>query len=280
MKKFFIGLIGLIGLGLNGCDKIEPEEYMVYDGVEVDWMASSTTLTPVQRVYVEKYTGPRCSNCPTADETLDAIDNKNVVIVSINHPNGQGTPYPNQPDMRTDGGTLWDNYFGINAIPAAYINRDQSTQYQGDMSNIVDGINHALAEGPVIALDAKAHADDSKIYVAVDLQFVKKYTQPINFTAILVEDSLVYRQLLPDNTIDDNYVHNHMLRKVITSYWGSKVSCNGAEGESLQGGFNFPISDNINLEHCHVVVFVSDQASREVLNCASCEIVSALDEIE
>ena len=261
-------------IGFVGCDKIETDEYIVYDGAAVDWKTSTATVTPVQRVYVEKYTGPRCSNCPTADETLDGINNENVVIVSINHPNGQGTPYPNQPDMRTDGGTLWDKYFGINAIPAAFINRDRSTQYQGDMSNIADGINQALAENPIIALEVLSYFDKSKINVTTNLQFVKKYTDPVNFTAVLVEDSLVYRQLLPNNTIDDNYAHNHMLRKVITSYWGAEVTCTGFEGESLLGTLTFPIPDNVNLKHCHVVVFVSDQATRKVLNCASSEIMS------
>lgn len=273
MKKLLMGLLGLMGLVcVAGCDKIEESEYTVYDGAVVSWSPAAEAVTPVQRVYVEKYTGPRCSNCPLADATLSGIHNDKVVMVSINHPTGQGMPYPNQPDMRTDGGTVWDQWFGINAIPAAYLNRDRSTQYQGDMSNIVAAINQALTASPAIGIDVTSTSDADGIHATVNLQFVKSCPSPVTLTVALVEDSLCYRQLLPDNSIDDNYVHNHMLRKVATGYWGADVQASGNEGETLQGRLSFVADSDINLDNCHVVAFVSDKASRQVLNCASCPI--------
>ena len=279
MKKIFWGIIGVLGImGIMCCDKIEEEEYTVYDGASVSWMSSTTSLTPVQRVYVEKFTGPRCSNCPTADATLATIHNDNVVMVSINHPSGQGIPYPGQPDIRTDGGTVWDKWYGINAIPAAYINRDRSTQYLGEMSNIVGDINQALTEEPIIAVEASAYANLDKVYTLVNLQFVKDYPNPLTMTVALVEDSLVYRQLLPDNSIDDEYVHNHMLRKVATSYWGADVEASGTMGEALMGTVNFSVDSGVNYENSHVVVFISDKATRKVLNCAQCDITFEAEE--
>lgn len=274
MKKILIGILGVIGLmGMTACDKIEEDQYTVYDGASVSWMYSTTEVAPIQRVYVEKYTGPRCSNCPLADATLDAIHNDNVVMVSINHPTGQGMPYPNQPDMRTDGGTAWDQWFGINAIPAAYVNRDRGTQYLGDMGNIAGAINEALSVEPVIAMDAEATSDGNNVHVSVYMQFIKEYTQPVTLTVALVEDSLCYRQLLPDNSFDDNYVHNHMLRKVVTSFWGSEVMVSGGAGENVTGFLSFEADSDINLENSHVVAFVSDKATRQVLNCASAPIL-------
>jgi hypothetical protein len=279
MKKIFIGLIGIIGLmGFISCDKIEEGEYTVYDGAKVTWSTAAASLTPVQRVYVEKFTGPRCSNCPLADATLSTIHNERVVMVSINHPTGQGTPYPEQPDMRTDGGTVWDKWFGVNAIPAAYINRDLSRQYLGDMSNIVGAINQALTVQPVIALEASAYGAIDEVDVVIELQFVKDYTQPLTVTVALVEDSLVYRQLLPDNSIDDNYVHNHMLRKVATGFWGADVEASGTAGEALMGRVDFSVDSDVNLEKSHVVVFLSDKATRKVLNCVQCNIIFEVDE--
>lgn len=273
MKKFFWGVMGLVGLmGLVGCDKIEESEYTVYDGAVVNWTPSATSITAVQRVYVEKFTGPRCSNCPNADVTLGTIHNDNVVMVSINHPTGQGIPYPNQPDLRTDGGNAWDAWFGINAIPAAYINRDRGTQYQGDMGNIVSAINNAMATEPTVALEAEASLQSGKVQIIVDLQFVKEYSAPVTLTVAIVEDSLRYKQLLPDGTYDENYVHNHMLRKVITGFWGRDVEATGAEGEHLTGTLSFTPADDINLANSHIVAFISDKGSRKVLNCVSCKI--------
>ena len=240
MKKIFLGIIGLMGLmGLTtACDKIEEGEYTVYDGAVVSWTAGSPIANPVQRAYVEKYTGPRCSNCPTADATLAAIHNENVVVVSINHPTGQGMPFPGEPDMRTDGGTAWDQYFGINAIPAAYINRDRTTQYLGEMGNIVSALNTALGQEPTVALEVSA-VHGAKVDITVDLQFLRSYSNPVTLTAAIVEDSLVYKQLLPDNSVDETYAHNHMLRKVITGFWGRDIEANGSEGEALRGTLSF-----------------------------------------
>lgn len=272
MKKILTCLLGLLGLvGVTGCDKIEPEEYTVYDGAVVNWYKSDFPVEPVQRVYVEKYTGPKCSNCPLADETLATIHNDNVIMVSINHPTGQGVPFPNQPDMRTDGGTVWDNYFGINAIPAAYINRNQTKQYLGSMVNIVSDIGLALNELPTVALTVSANAIGGRVNVLAEMTFVEKYESPVTLTVIVVEDSLNYKQMLPDGSINDEYVHNHMLRKVITGYWGSDVKANGSKGESVSGELSFTFPTDINSLNSHIVAFVSDKQTRKVLNCASCK---------
>lgn len=273
MKKIFLGIIGLMGLAglMTSCDKIEEGEYTVYDGAVVSWTAGSPIANAVQRAYVEKYTGPRCSNCPTADVTLAGIHNENVVVVSINHPKGQGVPYPGEPDMRTDGGTAWDQYFGINAIPAAYVNRDRGTQYLGDMGNIVGALDAAVGETPAVALEVSAK-QGAKVDITVDLQLLRSMNAPLTLTAALVEDSLVYKQLMPDNSVDEAYVHNHMLRKVITGYWGRDIEAKGTEGEALRGTLSFTPAEDINLANSHIVVFVSDKSSRKVLNCASCRI--------
>lgn len=275
MKKIFYYLMGIIGtISLACCDKINPEEYTIYDGAVIKWEKTNTTITPVQRVYVEKYTGPKCNNCPLADATLNNIHNENVVVVSINHPTGQGTPFPDQPDMRTDGGNAWDNYFGINAIPSAFINRDQSKLYQGSMDNIVSDIDQALSTTPIVALDVAANAtlNNDYVFVNIDLMFAKAYNRPVTMTVALIEDSLYYKQLLPDNSVDENYVHNHMLRKVITGFWGRDVEATGTAGECVLGELEFSPSDDVKLQNCHIVAFVSDKSSRKVLNVASCKI--------
>jgi hypothetical protein len=273
MKKIFLGLIGMIGLlGLGGCDRIEEGEYTVYDGAVISWLPTEATIPAVQRVYVEKYTGPKCSNCPLADQTLSTIHNDNVVVVSINHPTGQGIPFPDEPDMRTEGGNTWDKYFKINAIPAAYINRDKSTLYAGSMSNIIGDIESALAKTPVVALKAEATQASDKVQVNAYLEFLQDYPQPVTLTAALIEDSLEYKQLLPDGTIDEDYAHNHMLRKVITGFWGSEVNAKGVKNEKVNGALSFTPDASVKLENSHIVVFISDKKTRRVLNCAECVI--------
>ena len=273
MKKILMVLMGFVGLiGFVGCDKIEEGEYTIYDGAAVTWMSGSFSEEPVQRVYVEKYTGPKCSNCPLADSTLGSIHNERVVMVSINHPTGQGVPFPNEPDLRTEGGSTWAKYYGINAIPSSFINRDKSKQYQGRMSEIVGAINEALSVSPTVGMEMFASQVEGEVYVYVQLKFVKSHTDPVTLTVALVEDSLSYKQLLPNGDIDEEYVHNHMLRKVVTGYWGTPVKCTGVVGEALDGSLNFSVDEGVNLANSHIVAFISDKETRKVLNCASCKI--------
>ena len=276
MKKIFFGLIGLICL--VGCDKIEPENYTIYASAPLVW-EQGTSFDAVQRAYVEKYTGPKCSNCPLADATLDAAHHQfgdKLAVISINHPAGQGIPFPNQPDLRTDDGTTWDNYFGINAIPAAYLNRDKAKQYSGSMDNITADISTAIGASPVVGIEVTAEDSEGngKLEITASIVFAQNYSQPLTLTLALTEDSLAYKQILPDNSIEDEYVHNPMLRDVITDVWGADIDCTGAAGEARKTTVTYTVSDpSIKLENCNIVAFVSDKTSRKVLNCAQTRII-------
>lgn len=258
-----------VSLLVVGCDKIDENDYTVYDGAVINWTEGDGVATHVQRVYVEKFTGPHCNNCTKADETLATVHDPRVVIVSINHTDD--APFPNQPDMRTDGGNAWDAWLGINAIPAAYINRDRSTQYQSDMANIIAAIDNALLKTPSVAMDVNASLG-TDVTVTVDLQFLEDINNDLTLTAAITEDSLKYKQLLFGGGIDAEYAHNHMLRKVITGFWGRDIEAATTTNSAVKGTFHFSPSSDIVLENAHIVVFVSDKSSRKVLNCASCKI--------
>lgn len=272
MKKILIGLMGLMGLiGFIGCDKIDSSEYTIYNGATFTWIPVSESITPVQRAFVEKYTGPKCNNCPQADTTLDEAHEQygdRLVAVSINHPTGMGTPFNGDPDMRTEGGTAWDNYLKISSIPAAYLNRS-GEKFLGKMGEIKAAIGTALQETPVVALNVGFSNDT----INVDFTLLQDYSAPLTLTVVVTEDSLVYKQLMPDGSVNDNYPHNHMLRKFITGIWGDEIPNSGQAGESLRGTINhtFDGSDMV-LANCHIVAFVSDKNTHRILNCACCKI--------
>ena len=271
MKNRIITLVAVVAMLAAGCDKIKSDEYVIYAGSTAEWTAGTPIANPVQRAYVEKYTGPKCTNCPLADATLDAVHetyNHQMVIVAINHPTGQGEPFAGQPDMRTEDGSAWDAYFGINSIPAAFVNRNTDKPFLGAMNTIGDEVGTVVATSPVVAIEGESlfsGADVNQAEITVNLQFVQAYTSPLTLTLALIEDSLVYWQLLPSGTKQDDYVHNHMLRDVITDLWGTDIDCTGAAGEARTATFRYAAKQN--LSHCHVVAFISDKASRKVLNC-------------
>ncbi len=262
------------------CDKINPADdgtYTVFAGISATW-SDGDAVEAIQNVLVEKFTGPRCNNCPDADVTLEAAHQQmgeNLVVISVNHPVGQGVPYPGEPDLRTDDGTSWDKYYGINAIPSAFINRDKSKQYTGAMNTIVADLLTAASQTPTmgIAVSADSTADGTGIDITVELQFMQNITNPMTLTLALIEDSLVYRQANGDVIVDD-YAHNHMLRDVLTDVWGAEVDAKGTAGEHRKAVFGtYRVKDPaIRLANCHIVAFVGDKSSHQVYNTACCAI--------
>lgn len=269
MKKNII-IICATALLFAACDKIPVDQYTIGTSGSSEWQNAN-----LHRVYVEKYTGPKCPNCPAADITLDEAHHRfgdRLVIISVNHPVGQGTPFPNDPDLRCEDGTTWDNYFGINAIPAAHLNRDRSKQYSGPMSTIAADIEAAINQAPQAGVEVGATASGDTINITVDVQLFRQINEGLTLTLALTEDSLVYRQSNGDEVVE-NYVHNHMLRDVITDVWGNDIPTEGNSGEHKIGQFTYVVTNSeIQLQNCHIVALLSRKSDRYVLNCAECTI--------
>ncbi|MBR1784986.1 MAG: Omp28-related outer membrane protein [Bacteroidales bacterium] len=265
------------------CDKIAEGEYTTFAGISATW-SEGPALQATQRAYVEKYTGPSCINCPLADVTIENAHEslgESLVAVSINHWEGMGMPFAGQPDMRTDDGTAWDKYFGVSSLPSAYINRNTEKRYRSSMEDILAGLQSAVGEQPSVALEVSAEQGaGGGIAVVADIQFEKAVAGQLTLTLALIEDSLRYKQLTPDNGVVDDYVHNHMLRDVMTDLWGADVDAEGRAGERRRAVFSeYNVKNaDIKLENCHVVAFVSERGSKRVLNSAQCTITLAAAE--
>ncbi len=265
MKKSIISLCASVLL-FAACDKIAPEEYTLNTGGGSNWTSAN-----VHRAFVEKYTGPKCKNCPMADITLDAAHHQfgdKLVIISINYPTGQGIPWADNPDLRTEDGTAWSQYLGISELPSAYLNRG-SHQYTGSMSEIAADIETVVNQTPQAGIEVTATADGSTIGIDVDVELYSQFDDGLTLTLALTEDSLVYKQSMPEGEPVDDYVHNHMLRDVITSTWGDDIPMEGLAGEHKIGHFSYTVTDSeIKLQNCHIVALLSRKSDRSVVNCA------------
>ena len=131
MKKLLY-IIGCLSLLMASCDKVD--EYIVYAGATAEWTPGSGVANKVQRALLEKYTGPHCTNCPPADEVIhglmDTYGDK-LVAVSIVDSSNFGLPYANQPDLRTQEGNLWSQYFGISRDSIATAKKEDDAMMKG-----------------------------------------------------------------------------------------------------------------------------------------------------
>lgn len=281
ITKHFLALITCTLSLFVSCNKIAQDEYLVFSGVAGEWYDGKGVSDHSQRAIIEKYTGVRCVNCPNADTVINdaaAIYGDKLIAVSIHDSNLSFTrPIGETPCLSTPDGDAWSHFFGIYATgyPTAIINRTLNGN-AWDLFNPTSGINsrvdNIIGQAAQVALDVDAHINNSTVDITVNLEFLQSVGSDLTLTLLLIEDGLVVTQRKPDGD-DENYVHNHVLRDVITDVWGADIDCTGASGEKRVALFNYtPVSSEWNLANCHIVAMVSKKDSREILNVAECHI--------
>lgn len=283
MKKI-LALLSLSVLLLAACDKIEPGEngeYTIFAGATATWTDGTPIASPVHRALVEKYTGPQCVNCPTADRILNEAHGRigdQMVILAITPSGGDGRPYTGQPDMSTEDGDQWAIAFGgsINmTLPFAMLDRTSSYQGAPTMNGVEAAVNNTIAQQPTAAVEVEATtATNGKVNITVNMNYLQACDSALTLTLALMEDSLTYYQAATPNEggFQTDYKHNHMLRDVITDVWGFDIQAEGRAGEARKAHFAYTLPNGVVKENCHILAFVSNKASRRVINCAECKI--------
>lgn len=254
-----------------GCDKIEEDQYWVYAGANGTWYDTDEEVPTVQNAFVEKYTGVKCKNCPTADEVLHAALEKygdRLTVLAV-HAGPFGVPYTGDEDLRTDDGHVWYEYFGISGQPAALLMRGKSGSAWDiftPTSNFDDKIDAIINAEPTISIKAKAVPEENGVH-AVDIYvaFEKDVADELTLTVLLMEDHLHTTQMIPSGEKVENYEQNHVLRAIITDPWGIDVTT-GAAGDKRTIRLPFEMNEKWNTDNCHVVAFVSEKESRKILN--------------
>ncbi|MCR5424428.1 MAG: Omp28 family outer membrane lipoprotein [Bacteroidales bacterium] len=267
-----------------GCDKIEANEnglYEEYAGSAITWSeGTSVTTNAGQRAFLEKYTGPKCPNCPTADDSIHSAQRQfgnRLVVVAIHDYSSFGRPL-GEIDLRTEKGDNWSSYFGVRnagSYPSAIINRmhnDNTFDLFMPTTVLSDKIANALTSAHSINMEVTSTLTANTTTIDVNIEFIQKVTDSLTLTIFVMEDSIIAPQAMPNGSRNQDYVHNHILRDVVTDIWGIPVDADGHEGSRRKAELKYTIKPEWNKEHCHIVAFVSNAATREVLNVAECKL--------
>ena len=264
----------LIGssLLLASCDKIEQDQYWVFAGANGTWYDTDETIPDTQNAFVEKYTGVRCVNCPKADEVLHAALGKygdRLTVVAI-HSGPLARPYGSDEDLRTENGEAWYSYFGISSQPAGMVMRTKSGSNWDiftPTSNFDSKIDQVLDAPTVVGMKTNSVTDDEgNRAVDVFLSFQQEVADSLTLTVLIIEDKIYTTQESPAKGKVENYEQNHVLRCAVTDPWGIDVDARGEQGEKRFIRLYFDMNPAWNPENCTLVAFVSDKATRRILN--------------
>lgn len=209
---------------------------------------------------IVEFSGLNCNNCPnaatTAHDLLEYYGDKLVVVEM----------HPPKNDMTAAAQPEWDytcpeadEYYtawSIPALPGGVIN----------MSHIEGSYNVAYQEWGTACMNASKMLSPVTItqYVQTDTTNTLQVEATIKnlsydlldlkYIAWLTEDSIIGPQRMPNNKINPEYVHNHILRSALTDTWGMSIKV--AAGDSTTVSLTFALPQEVVPQNCNIVGIV------------------------
>lgn len=246
-----------------------PTEGTDDDALEASF-ACYTASMPRQMDLVENITSVKCVYCPYGHDFLEALSEvrPNIAWVAV-HTYGMGAD-----KFATDESDDISN-FQCNNYPSASFNRmyidDEDLnsygtlavgigfypQYAQQIAQQFDDVLDQLdAEMPSFAsVDIATKLDGNNLNIKVSGDAVEDFKQYVGDDAVvtvyLLEDGLV----APQTGASNNYVHDHVLRDVVTdNVFGDPI--NWTSATTYQNEFNVTLDSEWNPDNMHVVAFI------------------------
>jgi hypothetical protein len=240
--KAYLALL-LTALLMVECSHIDEDEQLIY-----------VKPAPVERcVLIEDFTGQRCVNCPNAAEEIEKLIEQYgdaIIAVSIHSgPLGFHTN-PRFLGLATDVGDDYYNHWNLEFQPVGLIDRGAPAEYTawGTL------IRQELQKTAPVDIDLMVNpGDDNQIDIYTEIQGVDGNTQG-KLQLWIVEDDITAFQMMPDGTMNTNYLHQHVFRAAVNGEWGEDVEVQ--EGYSVSNNHLITLSDDWKAENLYVIAFV------------------------
>ena len=297
MKKILLILVAGAFL-FASCDKVEnpyPVEedqgdYSLYPGG--DSVAYWATDGPVfganpntqRNVVIEDFTGHRCNSCPIAADTAEAIhdDYPTRAFVATIHagPFGLG----GFQDVNSEYTIDWTNPDGLDigfhfgnlpgsqfiGNPSGTVNRIQNNgQHTQSATQWRSSTVAALAQPLRVNIQSAAnyYASTRGTFLHTEIEVLdQSITNDLYTVVYLIEDTVVGKQKMPDQSTNANYVHKEVMRDCVLSGWqGIKLDgANEVEPGKHRLDYIFELPTIYDAENMHLLIYVRDAVTEEI----------------
>jgi len=294
MKQFLKPSALIFGfvLTIAGCREIPPTiNFNTSGGGDWDttYLNPSSPAAVMTEIYIEDITGVKCNNCPRAADKIKEIKTNNpgkVVSLGVyTYALDKFTaPWTGFDTLNTNEATDIYNvvYKSPSLLPTGGVNRAlfngetslyfSYNKWSGYADQIKVKESPAVINGQILSYDNITR----KAKIRVKVEFSKAYSEPLNLTVYLTESKIISKQSMPTGQLDSFYVHDHALRKTITSYEGIPLKINSSvkgmyeAGRTFERDLEFEISKKWAKENCGFIVLVNrfDADSKEVVQAA------------
>lgn len=284
MKKYSLIILG--ALMLVSCVKEKaPLGLVLYEEIntkDTTYMVTTIPAAQAKVVLFEEATGVKCPNCPDGSRILKTLSDNNpgrILSAAIYSPflNKFEAPYaPNQThDFNSKDAEDLVNFLGGDpSKPTAAIDRlptsDLNVPYffsKLDWSGKLAGL---LTKKTPVNIELESLKQGSDQILKTKLTFTDTITSSLAISVYLIEDSIVNFQD-DNNVLVPDYVHNHVLVKILTPLSGS-VFLNDIpqkeKGRVFERSFIYSLPNNVvDKAHCKLLCFVHKVGSvKEVLH--------------
>lgn len=249
-------------------------------GTSVDSVAtygySSSETTPRMTLF-EHFTTAVCPNCPGAHTRLENImGGIESQVAWVAHHVGY---YTDNYTLPADETGIMGFYTGTSTFaPAMLLDRDPDN-VPGEYNGIVGGVttntttllsqfNNAISKHAFVTVglqNVTYNANSRQVSFDVNGTFIAPITGDVRLTVYITEDSLISTQ----SGASGNYRHDHVLRGVITDYWGDALASTGAN-DTYSKHYTYTLPATWNYTKCRLTAFVNKYSSsfsdRKVLN--------------
>lgn len=247
----------------------------------VNYTMKPTTISN-RKVIIEEFTGRNCAYCPDGHKVANEIAAANpgkVFPVNIHAGGFAPTTYPN---LNTTYGTEICNGFNVSGFPTGNINRNSPTTlgrnfWESNTDEQLSQIAEVNIEGVV-----DINKDTRTAEITVNLDYTANSVSSTNYlTIMMLQDSIWGSQsgasYNPEQYVDGQYCHMHVLRDIITSTWGDEINQTTA-GTRIVKKYTYEIPETIgspngvevDLDNIYFLAFVAEQyqdtPTRPILN--------------
>ena len=234
---------------LTSCDEVDKADRYIY--VE--------PATVARHVLIEDFTGQRCINCPKAHEAIEHLQaqygEENVVAVSIHAGQLAVKGSDDTRFLKTDLGDEYNNYWKIEAWPMGIINRVSGVAAHTDWATYV---HNEIQKPTSLKLNVAPSFDPATRELTLNVEGYGLDNVRGKLQLWLVEDHIVANQLMPDGSMNRNYVHNNVFRTAVNGKWGTDFPV--AYNETTRETFTTTLKDSWKAEEVSVIAFVYNDA--------------------
>ena len=203
MKKIVLLLTGLLIIAFS-CDKIDTskEVFKTIGQVDVGAWNEEFAKKVVQKIYVEEFTGHRCTNCPTGARELKAIMNEDsTIIVTAIHCSFFADPLSKPPfniNYKTPMGDIIYKDFNIKALPKITVNRFKNkNEWEINLSDWRTFIKNIDRNNVRAGIEIQYSVNESiqEVEAKVSVTVIKEIKNPVQLCIVLQENGIVSGQL-------------------------------------------------------------------------------------